>query len=162
MTSRSRPRWSRIEETSAFRFVKRRGEAVIVCLVGRHHHGRSSGGRTVVDLLNLETGFFPFEIRSGGGTQTVLYHRAHVITSSLPENEAPRDAATRSPSAATSGSCCRTAAASRRRPGLPARGRDRLSDWARQPETFRYVETDEGHVLVNVAHIVAVTEEPLA
>ena len=41
-------------------------------------------------------------------------------------------------------------------------GRDRLSDWARQPETFRYVDTDEGTVLVNVAHIVAVTEDPLA
>ena len=39
-------------------------------------------------------------------------------------------------------------------------GRDRLSDWARQPETFRYVETDEATLLVNVAHIIEVSEIP--
>jgi hypothetical protein len=39
-------------------------------------------------------------------------------------------------------------------------GRDRLSDWTRQPETFRYVETDDATVVVNLAHIVEVTEVP--
>ena len=39
-------------------------------------------------------------------------------------------------------------------------GRDRLSDWTRQPETFRYVETDDTTVIVNVAHIVEVSEVP--
>ena len=41
-------------------------------------------------------------------------------------------------------------------------GRDRLSDWARQPETFRYVDAGDTTLVVNAAHIVAVTEEPLA
>ena len=37
-------------------------------------------------------------------------------------------------------------------------GRDRLSDWARQPETFRYIETSDTTLIVNVAHIVEVSE----
>ena len=40
-------------------------------------------------------------------------------------------------------------------------GRDRLSDWTRQPEVFRYIETERCDILiVNAAHIVAVTEVP--
>ena len=41
-------------------------------------------------------------------------------------------------------------------------GRDRLSDWARQPETFRYLETSDMALLINVAHIVDVSEVPEA
>jgi len=37
-------------------------------------------------------------------------------------------------------------------------GRNRLSDWTRQPETFRYLETPAATLIVNAAHIVAVTE----
>jgi hypothetical protein len=37
-------------------------------------------------------------------------------------------------------------------------GRDRLSDWTRQPETFRYVETTDATLVVNLAHIVEVSE----
>jgi hypothetical protein len=38
-------------------------------------------------------------------------------------------------------------------------GRDRLSDWARQPEHFRYVETpDDTTLIINVAHIIEVSE----
>ena len=37
-------------------------------------------------------------------------------------------------------------------------GRDRLSDWTRQPEVFRYVEAKDATYIVNAAHIVAVTE----
>jgi hypothetical protein len=39
-------------------------------------------------------------------------------------------------------------------------GRDRLSDWTRQPEVFRYVEAADATYIVNAAHIVAVTEVP--
>ena len=39
-------------------------------------------------------------------------------------------------------------------------GRDRLSDWTRQPETFRYVETGDATFIVNAAHIVEVSEVP--
>jgi hypothetical protein len=39
-------------------------------------------------------------------------------------------------------------------------GRDRLSDWTRQPETFRYLETADMTMLVNAAHIVHISEVP--
>ena len=37
-------------------------------------------------------------------------------------------------------------------------GRDRLSDWARQSELFRYVETDDKTIIVNSAHIIEISE----
>ena len=37
-------------------------------------------------------------------------------------------------------------------------GRDRLSDYARAPEAFRYVETADGTVIVNADHIVEFRE----
>jgi hypothetical protein len=37
-------------------------------------------------------------------------------------------------------------------------GRDRLSDYARLAEMFRYVETDEATLIVNFAHIVELRE----
>ena len=37
-------------------------------------------------------------------------------------------------------------------------GRDRLSDYARGPEIFRYVETADGTVIVNADHIVELRE----
>jgi hypothetical protein len=37
-------------------------------------------------------------------------------------------------------------------------GRDRVSDWTRQPEIFRYVEGQHATFIVNATHIVAVTE----
>jgi hypothetical protein len=39
-------------------------------------------------------------------------------------------------------------------------GRDRLNDWTRQPEIFRYVEGPDSTLIVNATHIVAVTEVP--
>ena len=37
-------------------------------------------------------------------------------------------------------------------------GRDRLSDYARAPEMFRYIETTDGTLIVNSAHIVELRE----
>jgi len=152
------------ESASAFRFEKRRIEAGISLVGGDTTHGSFFvAGERVVDLLNQETGFFPFAIQTGDTTQTVLYHRTHVITVSLPESEAPRDAAY---AVAKRRDIWIVLSDGRRVRGVVRvyrpEGRDRLSDWARQPETFRYVDTDEGPLLVNISHIVAVTEEPLA
>jgi hypothetical protein len=33
-----------------------------------------------------------------------------------------------------------------------------LSDYAREPETFRYIDTGDGTVIVNSAHIVEMQE----
>jgi len=37
-------------------------------------------------------------------------------------------------------------------------GRDRLSDWTRSPEVFRYVESGTSVLIVNAEHIVAFIE----
>jgi hypothetical protein len=33
-----------------------------------------------------------------------------------------------------------------------------VSDWARHPHTFRYIEMGETTVLVNIAHVIEVSE----
>jgi hypothetical protein len=37
-------------------------------------------------------------------------------------------------------------------------GHDRLSDWTRQTDVFRYIETATGTLLVNATHIVHLSE----
>jgi len=152
------------ESSSAYRFEKRRVEATITIVGGDATHGWFFvAGERVGELLNQEHGFFPFEIQTGDTGTTVLYNRAHVITVTLSESEAARDPAY---AVAKRRDVWIMLSDGRRLRGVVRvyrpEGRDRLSDWARQPETFRYVDTDEGTVLVNAGHIVAVTEEPLA
>jgi len=152
------------QSSSAFRFEKRRVEATITLVGGDTVQGSFFvAGESISTLLEQETGFFPFEIGGdGGGVQTALYNRAHVITVLLTESEGARDPAY---PVAKRRDIWMMLSDGRRVRGVVRvyrpEGRDRLSDWARQPETFRYVDTDEGPLLVNAAHIVAVTEEPL-
>ena len=150
--------------SSAFRFEKRRVEAAITVVGGDSALGAFFvAGERVGELLNQQPGFFPFEIHSGDDSYTVLYNRAHVITVALSEPEAARDPAY---AVAKRRDVWIVLSDGRRLRGVVRvyrpEGRDRLSDWARQPEIFRYVDTDEGTVLVNIAHIVTVTEEPPA
>lgn len=152
------------EKGSAYRFEKRRVEATITLVGGDSVHGSFFvGAERVGDLLNEESGFFPFEIQTAGGSRTVLYNRANMITATLTENEAARDPGY---TVARRSDVWILLSDGRRVRGVVRvyrpEGHDRLSDWSRQPETFRYVDTDEGTLVVNVAHIVAVTEEPLA
>jgi hypothetical protein len=152
------------EQSSAFRFEKRRVEASVTLVGGETARGSFFvANERITDLLNQEPGFFPFEIQTAAGTKTVLYHRAHVITVALSESEAARDPAY---AVAKRRDVWMMLSDGRRLRGVVRvyrpEGRDRLSDWARQPETFRHVDTDEGPVLVNMTHLVAVTEEPLA
>ena len=152
------------EPASAFRFEKRRVEAVVSLVGGESARGSFFvAGERVGDLLNQEAGFFPFEIQTAAGAQTVLYNRAHVISVLVSEGEAARDPGY---AVAKRRDIWMMLSDGRRLRGVVRvyrpEGRDRLSDWARQPETFRYVDTDEGTLLVNAAHVVAVTEEPLA
>ena len=41
-----------------------------------------------------------------------------------------------------------------------APGRDRLSDYARSPQTFRYLVTQKNTLIINAAHIVELMEIP--
>lgn len=153
---------------SEFRFEKRRTEAVVTLVSGETAKGcfftaggtaRHEGPERIGDLLNSETGFFPFEIQAGEAKRTVLYNRAHLITVHVFEDEAGREpgygvATRRLVSILLSNGKRINGAVRVYRP----EGRDRLSDWTRQPEIFRYVETDSATFIVNASHIVAVTE----
>jgi hypothetical protein len=156
--------------SSEFRFEKRRIGATVTLSSGLSTRGcfftaaasaRDNGPERVGDLLNAEPGFFPFERHGGEGASTVLYNRAHVVLIGLHEHEERRDAGY---NVATPRLVSILLTTGQRLVGTvrvyrPS-GRDRLSDWARQPEPFRYLETEDITYLVNAAHIVDISEVP--
>lgn len=151
---------------SEYRFEKRREAADLTLVTGAtiagifflanftHLH---TGPERVGDLLNEPTGFFPFET----GTETMLVNRAHVLKVTLPTQmieaqlEPGYDVATRRTVKVllTTGETITGSIVIFR----PA-GHDRLSDYAHMDEPFRYVELADRTVLINSAHIVALTE----
>ena len=151
---------------SEFRVEKRR-EAADVTLVtgatisGAFFLGGSSpmhtGPERVGDVLNFEPGFFPFEANG----ETSLINRAHVLKVSLPpqmieaELDPGYEVATRRHVKVllTTGETITGHVAVVRPPG-----HDRLSDYAQIEERFRYVELADRTMLINAAHIVALTE----
>ena len=159
-------------DLSVYRFEKRRIDATVTLSSGQTTHGcffaagdslRHGGPERLIDLLNEEAGFVPFEIHQEDGTRTVLYNRRHIVLVTLAENDASLDpgysVATRRFVSVLLSNGQRVVGAVRvYRP----EGRDRLSDWARQPETFRYLETSDMALLLNTAHIVDVSEVPEA
>lgn len=151
---------------SEFRVEKRREAAEVTLVTGvtlsgvfflagsSHLH---TGPERVIDLMNLEAGFFPFETAVG----TMLVNRTHVLKVALPPQmieaqlDAGYDVATRRTVQVllTTGDTVTGTVAVYRPPG-----RDRLSDYARIEEPFRYLELAERTLLINSAHIVALTE----
>ena len=116
-----------------------------------------TGPERVSDVMNMEAGFFPFETAGG----TMLINRAHVLKVTLPlqmieaQLDAGYDVATRRTVQIllTTGETVDGSIVIFR----PA-GRDRLSDYARTEEPFRYLEVGDRALLINSAHIVAFTE----
>jgi hypothetical protein len=155
---------------SEFRIEKRRVEAALTLTTGTTVQGyfflagsnvSHSGPERVGDLLNGETGFFPFERHTGAEPDTALYNRAQLLLVRLLEEtiEAQLDpgysvATERAVHMRLSNG---QAVEGRVRVYRPT-GRDRLSDYARSPERFRYVETEDGTVIVNADHIVELRE----
>jgi len=155
---------------SEFRVEKRRAEAVLTLTTGATVRGcfflagsraNQVGPERVADLLNAETGFFPFELQAQATPHTVLYNRSQVVLVTLVENtlEATLDPGY---SVATEREVQMLLSSGRIIVGSvrvyrPV-GRDRLSDYARLPEAFRYVETADATVIVNCAHIVELRE----
>ena len=155
---------------SEFRIEKRRAEAALTLTTGTTIRGcfflagssaSHSGPERVADLLNAETGFFPFELNSDSSPYTVLYNRRQLILVTLLEDtvEAQLDpgysvATEREVRVLLSNG---RAVEGRVRVYRPT-GRDRLSDYARAPEVFRYVETANGTLVVNADHIVELRE----
>jgi hypothetical protein len=153
---------------SEFHVEKYRAEAVLTLSSGRTVAGcffvasgsaRHAGRERVGDLLNSEAGFFPFEIRTDGQVETVLFHRAHIVMVVLSEHEARRDpgysvATPRAVSLLLSSGEPVIGGIRIYRP----EGRDRLSDWACHGERFRYVETTEATIIVNLDHVLEARE----
>lgn len=151
---------------SEFRIEKRREAAELTLVTGAtitgfvflagasHLH---SGPERVGDVINIDDGFFPFE----RGTETMLVNRAHVLKVTLTPQmietqlEAGYDVATRRTvkMLLTTGEEMTGHIVIHRPPG-----HDRLSDYAHLEERFRYVELPDRTVLINSAHIVALTE----
>jgi hypothetical protein len=153
---------------SEFRFEKRRTKAVLWLVTGESIHGcfftsggstRRHGAERIGDLLNSDTGFFPFEVQVAGMARTVQYNRVHLVAVEVFDDEARRDSGYE---VATRRIVSILLASGRRlegtvrvyRPG----GRDRVSDWTHESEAFRYVEGPDVTLIVNALHIVSVTE----
>ena len=154
---------------SEFRVEKARRPAVVALANGSTIAGfffvsgssaTHLGPERVADVLNAEDGFFPFEVEESGGARTVLLNRAQVRTVALEgHDEARRDPGYE---VATERTVSMLLSDGRRVEGrvrvYRPQGRDRLSDWARAPEAFRYLETADATLIVNVAHIIEVFE----
>jgi hypothetical protein len=155
------------ESMSEFRVEKRRVAAVLTLATSATLKGSffvagsaatHDGAERVGDLLNAQAGFFPFELDSG---VTALFNRAHVVTVGLPPGvaEAALDpgyevARRRTVAILLSTGARLAGSVAVYRPA----GRDRLSDYAKSDEQFRYVVTADRTILVNSAHIVELTE----
>lgn len=155
---------------SEFRVEKSRAVATLTLSNGTSVHGcffTAGGSRThagpegVKDVLNGETGFFPFEADGPGGSRTALYNREHVMFVVLEDKEEPRrapgyDVATERTVAMLMSNGMRLHGAVR---VFCPQGHDRLSDFASAPETFRYLESASAAYIINVHHVVELIEE---
>jgi hypothetical protein len=155
---------------SEYRIEKKRATAELTLTTGATVRGcfflwdsshSHAGPERVGDLLNEQTGFFPFELEDG---HTALYNRAHIVKVRLAGNngearlEPGYEVATRravSMLLSTGDRIAGTVSVFR------PTGRDRLSDYARSDEAFRYVEADEQTWIVNSFHMVEIRELPL-
>jgi hypothetical protein len=155
---------------SQFRVEKRRADAELTLSTGATLRGSfflagstptQVGPERIADLLNGETGFFPFDSAAGAERGTVVINRAHVVAVRLlePVAEAQDDPGY---AVATERHVAMTLANGTRLEGSVRvycpQGHDRLSDWARSCEVFRYLETAQTTFIVNSAHIVEVRE----
>ena len=152
---------------SEFRFEKQRISATLTLAPGTSVSGsffvagqtsNHEGAERIGDLLNGQSGFFPFELRDG---TTVLYNRAHLVAVALEPgiSEAERDPGYDVATHRNVGMLLTTGMRVKGRVAVYApQGRDRLSDYARAPEAFRYVVTQKNTLIINAAHIVELTE----
>jgi hypothetical protein len=155
---------------SQFRVEKRRAEAELTFSTGATVRGSfflaastptQVGPERVADLLNAETGFFPFDPSTPPGGDTVVVNSAHVVAVKLLERsrEAQMDPGY---DVATERHVVMLLSNGMRLGGSVRvycpRGHDRLSDWARTPPMFRYLEAADATFIVNAAHVVEVRE----
>ncbi len=160
MSVEPRPSELRVEKSRSYATLTlSNGDTLLGCFFVSTSGPHLPGPERVGELLNAECGFFPFEYHDIEGSRTILVNRAQVMTVSLADDEARLDTgytlATRRTVALRLSNGQRVVGTVRvYRP----EGSNRLSDWARQPGQFRYVEVDQLTVIVNVAHVIDATE----
>ena len=154
---------------SEFRFEKQRISATLTLAPGTSVSGsffvagqtsNHEGAERIGDLLNAQAGFFPFELRDG---TTVLYNRTYLVTVALEPgvSEAERDPGYDVATHRHVGMLLSTGMRVKGKVAVyAAPGRDRLSDYARSQQAFRYVVTQKNTLIINAAHIVELTELP--
>ena len=152
---------------SEFRFEKQRIPATLTLAPGTSVSGSffvvsqtstHEGAERIGDLLNAQPGFFPFELRDG---TTVLYNRTHLVAVALEPGvtEAERDPGYDVATHRHVGMLLSTGMRVKGKVAVyAAPGRDRLSDYARAPQVFRYVVTQKNTLIINAVHIVELTE----
>jgi hypothetical protein len=121
------------------------------------------GPMRVKDLLNLERAFFPFDVDEPSGPRTHLLNRGHVVTVTLASDAEPRvDAGydvARSRRVSLRLSTGHEVVGMIRIYQRP--GHERTSDYARDritEETFRYLERESDTLIVNMAHVLQISE----
>jgi hypothetical protein len=151
---------------SDYRVEKRREAADVTLITGATLSGfvflagsshLHAGPERIGDLFKMDAGFFPFECNG----EISLINRTHVLKVALPpqmieaEIEPGYDVAPRYQVKLllTTGEMITGHVVV----FLPPE-HERLSDYARMDERFRYIELPERTLLVNAAHIVALTE----
>jgi hypothetical protein len=156
---------------SEFRVEKSRASATLTLSNGNVVHGcfflsgtarTHAGPEGVRDVLNGDSGFFPFEGGRAGESKTILYNRDHLVLVELHDKGEPRrvpgyDVAIEKSVTMLMSNGMRLKGAVR--VFLP-HGSDRLSDFARARGTFRYLEAESATYIINVHHLVELAEEP--
>jgi hypothetical protein len=157
---------------SDLRIEKRRTPATLTLSTGATVDGHfflwggaptHTGPERVIDLLNGETGFFPFELDARGAepAHTALYNRSHIVLVQLPAHDAAMEGDP-SYSVAVQRPVTVQLSTGVRLSGVvhvvtPA-SRNRLSDYAGLREMFRALETVDRTVIVNMTYIITLIE----
>ncbi len=155
---------------SDLRIEKRRVTVTVTLTAGHNLMGSlflsgqaasHAGPERLIDLLNAEQGFVPFELVSPvGGRQTLLLNRAHIsvvhaqsASHDLEEDPGYQVAAKKSVALRLASGEQLTGVLRVERPA----GRDRLSDLVSDDTGFRYLESATGILAVNLAQVVHIT-----
>ena len=159
------------EPSSEFRVEKLRVGATLTLSNGTSVHGHffisgnsrtHAGPEAVRDVLNAEAGFLPFEVQRPAGSMTILYNRDHIVFVALEDKDEPRrdpgyDVAIEKIVTMLMSNGTRLRGAVR---VFRPHGSDRLSDFSRAPDTFRYLEAENATYIINVHHLIELAEEP--
>jgi sRNA-binding regulator protein Hfq len=154
---------------SELRVEKERVEATVTLSNGTSIRGyvfvsgfsaTHSGPERIKDVLNAERGFFPFEVDGPSGAPTVLFNREHVVLLDLASDAELRQMP--GYEHATRRTVSMLLSNGQRLSGLVRvvrpRGRDRLSDHAREGEQFWYLEGRNQTLIVNTHHVLEMTD----